>query len=103
MKVQFVVVPPGGGEADYQFDKEMDALPNAGDYVFKRDFKEGEPVAWAAIIVRRRWFWPGESEGSIIIEVEPARYAIQSDNHKRTCDMYAARGKPPQQMDESCF
>ncbi len=103
MKVEFSVVPPGGGEADYVFDAEMDALPNTGDYVFRRDpnaSQESVSAAcpWSAFIVRRRWFWPGEAKGSIMVEVEVARYYRESDTHKRTCEMYAARGNPPQEL-----
>ena len=105
MKVQFAVVPPGGGETDYIFDAEMPTLPNAGDYVFKRDFEEGQTPAWAAFIVRRRWFWPQESEenNSILVEVEVARYAMESKSHKENCEMYEHRGNAVQRIQDSCF
>ena len=102
MKVEFAVVPPGGGEIDYTFDCEMPAVPVTADYVLKRDSAEGEPLAYATFIVRRRWFFP-EEEGAVMVEVEVARSFRESENHKRICDGYAAKGKPLQWMEHSCY
>ena len=102
MKVEFAVVPPGGGEIDYAFECEMEAVPAAGDYILKRDSVEGEPLAHATFIVRRRWFFPLE-EDAAMVEVEVARSFRESENHKRICDMYAAKGKPLQWMQHSCY
>lgn len=32
-KVRLVIVPPGGGEADYSLDMMVPALPREGDYI----------------------------------------------------------------------
>jgi hypothetical protein len=98
MKVDFAVVPPGGGEAEYTFQFEMISPPNVGDYVFKRDYKEGEQPAWAAFVVRQRWFWLQDRDYSVLIEVEPARYYYESQSHKAICDSYVARGKTVQKI-----
>jgi hypothetical protein len=106
MKVAFSVVPPGGGESDYSFNYEMPAIPSAGDYVFVQDSEVGAGGAvWAAFIVRRRWFWPGAKpeDENILVEVEPARYYLESDKHKATCDSYAKKGKPLQEIQNSCY
>ena len=105
MKVHFSVVPPGGGENDYNFEAEMPAIPNAGDYVFKRDFEQGQHPAWAAFIVRRRWFWPQEpvENENILVEVEVARYAQESESHKANCQMYEQRGRTVQRIQDSTF
>src|SRR5262245_4361200 len=102
MKVGLAVVPGGGREDEYTCGGERCAVPVAGDYVRKRDSAEGESLAYATFIVRRRWFFP-EEDGAVMVEVEVARSFRESQNHKRICDAYAARGKPLQWMEHSCF
>ena len=96
MKAEFSVVPPGGGKNLYSFTFEMPSLPTVGDCIFKRDCEDAPGAAvWSAFIVRRRKFWPDQKseDGNILIEVEPARYYLESAKHKRMCDDYAAGGK----------
>jgi hypothetical protein len=100
-----VVVPPGGGEAEYCVLVEVPALPREGDYVTMMRHRE-EPVAGQDIgtedfIVRRVW-WAfdyaddgrlyEEADDRIVgtvngigIECEPARGHYSSDRHLRTC------------------
>jgi len=107
-KATFSVVPPGGGEQDYSFEIELPALPETGDYVTVNDGAGGESY----FIVRRRWFylnvvkheqrWDHSYKG-IVIEVEFAKGPSPSDDHKRSCQMYANRGKVPKEYDASTY
>jgi hypothetical protein len=104
MKVTFSVVPPGGGEAEEVFEAKMPALPLPEDYVLVKDEEARSGMCWKAFIVRRRWFWPQESEGdSIRVEVEVARHSHESANHKRICEKFQKRGKPIREMQTSCY
>ena len=104
-EVTFVVVPPGGGEAEYSLQMRVPALPREGDYVTLMRHREG-PVAGADIgtedfIVRRVWWaldypddgalyhtageGPVGEPGGISIECEPARGHYSSERHVRAC------------------
>jgi hypothetical protein len=80
----------------------MAELPTAGDCALKRDSAEGEPLAYATFIVRRRWFFPME-EDAVRVEVEAARCYRESASYKQICDTYAAKGKPLQWMEHSFY
>lgn len=106
MKVQFSVVPPGGGENLAHFECEMPTLPNVGDYVIQREREKGLGGAvWNAFVVRHRLFWPEEKEENhpILVEVEPVRYRLQSEAHKAACEKYERQGKVVQKMEDSCY
>lgn len=104
-QVTLVVVPPGGGEAEYSLQMEVPALPREGDYVTVMRNREG-PVASRDIgtedfIVRRVWWafdFPDDGRlfeysdertvgtlNGIGIECELARGHYSSDAHLRTC------------------
>lgn len=96
MKVTIAVVPPGGGKSEDQFEADYPVVPVPGDCVFKTENKPSESPRYAAFVVRRRLFWEATSE--IVLEVEPARYGYQSDQHKAFCDIFEAKGKRPQHI-----
>ncbi len=52
-KVTFSVVPPGGGEQDYDFEITLPALPGVGDYL---RVTASDECLTHDFIVRRRWF-----------------------------------------------
>jgi hypothetical protein len=100
-----VVVPPGGGEAEYSLLFEVPALPREGDYVTVMRHRPapvpGRHIGTEDFIVRRVWWAfdypddgrlfeysderiPGTLNG-IGIEVEPARGPYSSDAHLRAC------------------
>jgi hypothetical protein len=104
-EVTLVIVPPGGGEADYSLPMSVPALPREGDYVTVMRNREG-PVAGVDIgtedfIVRRVWWafnypddgalfhYSGEAPVGTIsgigIECEPAKGHYSSERHVRSC------------------
>lgn len=103
MKVQLIFVPPGGGEADYQLQFDLPAVPQTGDYIsVLRDEADG----YETFIVRRT-IWElsypktdrsasNENEHGkplkIWVECEFARGAYMTEAHKRACATYETRG-----------
>lgn len=104
-QVTLVIVPPGGGEAEYSLQMEVPALPREGDYVTVMRQREG-PVAGRDIgtedfIVRRVWWafdYPDDGRlfeysdertvgtlNGIGVECEPARGHYSSDAHLKAC------------------
>lgn len=68
-KVSLVVVPPGGGEADYSLDMMMPALPREGDYISVLRSggapKDDKHIGSEDFIVRRVWWmldWPDDGQ-----------------------------------------
>ena len=109
-QVTLVIVPPGGGEAEYSLQMEVPALPREGDYVTVMRHREG-PVADRDIgtedfIVRRVWWafdFPDDGRlyeyaedrtigtlNGIGVECEMARGHYSSEAHRRRCGIGAA-------------
>ena len=104
-EVTLVIVPPGGGEAEYSLQVEVPALPREGDYVTvmrKRD----TPVAVGEVgtedfIVRRVWWaFDYQDDGRLYeephdrivgtvngigVECELAKGHYSSEAHMRAC------------------
>jgi hypothetical protein len=101
----FVIVPPGGGEAEYSLQMNVPALPREGDYVTIMRDREG-PVAGVDIgtedfIVRRVWWafhYPDDGalyheagEGpvgklsGVSIECELAKGHYSCERHVKAC------------------
>ena len=113
MRATLVFVPPGGGEADYQLDFDVPGVPQPGDYITIR--RKGEGVATTEdFIVRRSWWHLATPEtrpaildgfakaGSMtgaVVECEFALGPNSSEDHKRSCKIYEARGKGIKEFD----
>lgn len=94
MKAVLIFVPPGGGEADYQLEMEVPAVPSPGDYISVT--RPGQ-TGTEDFVVRRTW-WQfkydeaahlGQTTG-IGVECEFAEAPFSSDAHKRACKRYGA-------------
>jgi hypothetical protein len=114
-EVTFVVVPPGGGEAEYSLQMNVPALPREGDYVTVMRDRE-TPVAGVDIgtedfIVRRVWWafnYPddgalyheagegpvGTVSGTVTVECEVAKGHYSSERHVRACGPNAKTFEP---------
>lgn len=103
MRVQLVFVPPGNGETDYQMQFELPAVPQAGDYI--SIVRDGSVGAETFIVRRTIWglsypktdssFARNDEHGTatdIWVECEFARSGFMSEQHKRACNGYEARG-----------
>lgn len=59
-KVRLVIVPPGGGEADYSLDMMVPALPHQGDYISVLRSgnapNDSDHIGSEDFIVRRVWW-----------------------------------------------
>jgi len=91
MKIKFVFVPPGGGEADYSLEFELPSVPQPGDYI---SINEKGQKGTSDFIVRRSW-WILNSGGEGIgttdtvgVECEFAIGHYSSDSHKKVCSSY---------------
>lgn len=102
MKVRIVVVPPGGGEADYNLVFDLPAVPRAGDYITV--LREGE-AGTEDFIVRRVWWalkYPeapaaqtrssevtGQlQDGEVGVEAEAAIGQWSSDQHREAWETH---------------
>ncbi|MEA3065330.1 MAG: hypothetical protein QOJ27_1782 [Sphingomonadales bacterium] len=104
-EVTLVIVPPGGGEAEYCLRFGVPALPREGDYVTvmrKRDAPvAGEDIGTEDFIVRRVWWafdYPDDGAlyheagedpvgtlNGIGVECEIAKGHYSSRAHERAC------------------
>lgn len=91
-----IIVPPGGGEAEYQLPMKLPAVPSNGDYIVVQ--REGQ-VGTEDFIVRRCW-WnlsypeaaathhgakpPAGKLTELFVEIELAIGAFSTDAHKRS-------------------
>lgn len=110
----FVIVPPGGGEAEYSLQMLVPALPREGDYVTVMRNRDA-PVAGPDIgtedyIVRRVWWafnypddgalfhYAGEGPvgklSGVSIECELAKGHYSSERHVRACGPNARTFEP---------
>lgn len=116
-KVRLVMVPPGGGEADYSLDMMMPALPRKGDYISvlrSGVAPKGEDYSGSEdFIVRRVWWtfdYPDDGRMShtdgdgpvgkvtqIGVECEFAIGAFSSKAHRR------GAGASAQTFEESAY
>src|SRR5919205_4005621 len=104
MDVRLVIVPPGGGEADYSLDFNLPSIPRPGDYIsVMRPDQQGTED----FIVRRTW-WTLEypdapmiqdskstvrgSTKKVAVECEIAMGPYSSDAHKKACEGYTKDG-----------
>lgn len=113
-EVTLVVVPPGGGEAEYSLQMNVPALPREGDYVSVMRDREG-PVAGVDIgtedfIVRRVWWafhypddgalfhYAGEGPvgtlSGVSIECELAKGHYSCERHVKACGAKARTFEP---------
>lgn len=115
MKVTLVFVPPDGGEADYQLDFELPAIPQTGDYIsVMRPGRDGT----SDFIVRRTWWhldYPNNelygtagnsafgTVRSIVVECEFAEGSFSSEEHKRSLEMYKNRSGKLKEFDNSAY
>ena len=118
MRIHLVVVPPGGGEAEYTLSMECPAIPQVGDYItVLRDYKQGPPsddyLGSEDFKVRRTWWnfsFPDDGKmahtagqepvgqvTSISVECEIAISAFSSKAHIRS-----GKGKAAE-FDESMY
>ena len=100
MKVEFAVVPPGGGETDYTFNAEHGS----------------SPATWRLRVQarpRRNAFRMGGLHRKVPLVLAPRKSSLdgrsrtspirkESEAHKRSCDAYEAKGKAPQRTQASC-
>lgn len=114
VECRLVIVPPGGGEADYSLDFDLPAVPRTGEFIsVSRDDRE---YGYECFYVRSVWWemsYPSsaaiatkDQKGKIkmiAIEAETARGPHMTKEHERMCDAYEARGKKPREFDATMY
>jgi hypothetical protein len=114
MKVVLIFVPPGGGEADYQLRFELPSVPQAGDYIsIMRDGAGGTETfivrrtIWDLTYPKTESFAAKDGEHgttkNIWVECEFARGFHMTENHKRACNSYEARGYKIPEHDNTAY
>lgn len=125
MKISLIVVPPGGGKNEYTLEFDLPAVPRANEYItVARDdvtasperSESGELCIYECFFVRRAW-WdlryprsaPYAKEGDIgsadmiAVEVEPAYGPHMTEAHRRSCEVYEAKGLKVRTFDDSGY
>ncbi len=122
MLAHFVFVPPGGGEADYSLYFEIPGVPQPGDYI--QIVVDGE-TGTSDFIVRRTWWtlkhpnvdWPTFTDITkgdvppayvglthrVTVECEFAKGPFPTEDHKKSCEMYAHRKGAVPEFEESAY
>jgi hypothetical protein len=112
MDYKIVIVPPGGGEADFTQDvKGAEFVPRAGEYVvIAVDSNEEETRGVEAYLVRypvtnlTRKDWGDAGIFGTTVEVEPVRHPYQSKRHGKMCERYDGHwGHPTKDYPESGY
>ncbi|WP_425397303.1 hypothetical protein [Aeoliella sp.] len=118
MKVTLLIVPPGGGELDYMLDFDLPAIPRVGDYLSIQ--RAGGSPGFEYFIVRRTWWSlehpPVDDEQAVSgtppeigsvkrigVECEVAEGAAPTDDHRRSCEIYKAKGLPLREFEDSVY
>ncbi|MEB4781412.1 hypothetical protein P5G60_06600 [Paenibacillus jamilae] len=106
MNVTLAIVPPDGGETDYQIDLKVPHLPRSGEYIY---LSEEEFPGVRAFLVRNI-FHQGKHSSSeiseidtVVLEVEFIEHPYQSDSHKQSVEMYKARGYTVKSAPETAY
>lgn len=125
MKVTVIVAPPGGGQAEYNFDFDLPAVPGADEYLtVARDDMLANPQRREAgdfgidecFYVRRVW-WdlryphsrPTSTEGDIgsaymiAVEAEVARGPHMTAEHQKASGIYEHKGLKVRTFDNSAY
>ena len=66
VRAELIIVPPGGGEAEYKLTFDLPAAPNAGDYISIMRTGAKEP-GFENFIVRRSWWTLEVADGPAIV------------------------------------
>jgi len=97
MKYELAFVPPGGGETDYSVTIENATyVPRVGEYVVLTDKDETGIRAFRVLYVTAGATLTSSGhyrEEAPVVQAEFVTHPYQSDAHRQSIEMYAARGK----------
>ncbi len=111
MKYTVCVVPPGGGEQDYQITiRDASFIPRPGEYIIVRERNTDEAGKVSAFKVRYAVTYAQQThvEGSaredeVVVEAEPIIHPHQTSSHSQSVEMYRGRGKAVEEFPESGY
>lgn len=108
MKYELVVVPPGGGEADYTVTiHDAIYIPRVGDYISLVGDQSGRRSVFRVLYVTAQAVrLPQEGnykEEPPVVQVEFVQHPYQSDAHAESIKMYTSRGEPIHDYPESGY
>lgn len=102
VEVEFVFVPPSGGEIEYSHTVELPAVPQAGDYVAL--FEKGESGSRDFIVRRVHWIMLQDGTSSVCVEAEFAVSVRSTEDHQRTVKRLARKkGVKPPEIEPSAY
>ncbi|HJT55897.1 MAG TPA: hypothetical protein VJ761_05345 [Ktedonobacteraceae bacterium] len=109
MDYTLVLVPPGGGEADYQVDiHNARYIPRVGEYIILPEENELGCVRAFRVLYVTAGFVSANQPGSFqeappVVQAEFIRHPYQSKNHAASIAMYERRGKVVADYPESGY
>ncbi|MCD0459966.1 hypothetical protein U8335_26765 [Roseiconus lacunae] len=111
MKVRLVIVPPGGGEAEYSRELELEELPRVGDRITLRDPTQLEQGTYATLsqftVGSVDWAFSLEDDLTELMEVVvECRYALSfrsSERHKTIYNSLVKRYGIENKLDETMY
>jgi hypothetical protein len=102
-----VIVPPGGGEADYwRRVTAASHIPTVGEYIQEVE-NDGRGKMYRVNLVRTDLRATPAEDGwtatGVVVLAEPVQFSKQSARHERMVDMYKQRGKPLEEYPETGY
>lgn len=105
MKYELAIVPPGGGECDHTIEVQSERIPGVGEYITIMS-EDGRLEAYRVLYVVNGMKFTGQGKVAsdiISVQAEYVSHPYQSDEHKRSIEMYANRGKKASTFPESGY
>ena len=94
MRIEFLCVPPGGGETNYRMVEELSAVPHDGAHIMFPD-QSGEGTRDFIVRLTSWIFEPNGAKALICrkpcVEIEFALSPFSSESHTKWCEIYYKR------------
>lgn len=107
MDYDLVIVPPGGGEADFwRTVRAASHIPIVGEYIQEVE-DDGRGKMYRVNLVRTDLRATPAEDGwtatGIVVLAEPVEFSHQSASHERVVEMYKGRRKPLDEYPETGY
>ena len=104
---QIVVVPPGGGEAEFTFDIKSERVPQSSEYI-RLSEEDGESLFYVRNVTTFYKDNPDVPvkdfiEKAIVVEVEPINFEFQSETQLRMIERFRRQGLQVKEWEPSGY